>query len=35
MAFKCNIFPLFQELKGSLVLCAEEMTVFERVEQRG
>lgn len=35
MVFKCNIFPLFQELKGSLVLCVEGMTVFDRVEQRG
>lgn len=35
MVFKCNIFPLYQELKGSLVLCVEKMTVFDRVEKRG
>lgn len=27
MVFKCNIFPLYWELKGSLVLCVEKMTV--------
>lgn len=35
MVFKCNISPLYQELKGSLVLCVEKMTVFDRVEKRG
>lgn len=35
MVFKCNVFPLFQELKGFLVLCMEDMTFFDRVEQRG
>ena len=35
MVFKCNIFPLYQELKGSLVLCVEKITGFDRVEKRG
>lgn len=35
MVFNCNIFPLSQELKSSVVLCVEGMTVFGRIEQRG
>lgn len=35
MIFKFNIFPLYQELKGSLVLYVEKTIDFDRVEKRG